>query len=211
MKTRTSIRYSVALVALTIVAVLFGAAPTATAHDALASSTPAADETVATAIDQVQLNFNEAPLAGFDAGIAIAVLDPAGTDISTGNVVVDGATLTKSITPTTAGSYQVLWQTVSVDGHPISGQYAYTYTVEPAPLPATTTPQETSTPSPTPATSTSTSTAAPADVPLDSDDVYARIFPVALLGGIVVVLIVVAIAIIVSVRGRRRQDEKPTR
>lgn len=209
MKTRTSIRYSATLAALTTVAVLFGAAPTATAHDALASSAPAADETVATALDQVQLNFNEAPLAGFDAGIAIAVLDPAGTDISTGNVVIEGATLTKSITPTTAGSYQVLWQTVSVDGHPISGQYTYTYTVEPAPLSATTTPQETSTPSPTPATSTST--AAPAPAPLDSDDVYARMFPVALLGGIVVVLVVVAIAIVVSVRGRRRQDEKSTR
>ncbi len=59
--------------------------PAASAHDALAAAIPAADETITTALTQVQLTFNEAPLAGFDSGIAIAVLDP-------GSIVPGGTT-----------------------------------------------------------------------------------------------------------------------
>lgn len=188
---------------LAATAMLFTAAPAANAHDALASSTPAADEVISTPLTQVQLTFNEEPLAGFDTGIAIAVIDPAGTDISTGDVTIDASTLTKAVSPTSAGSYQVLWQTVSADGHPISGQYAFSYTVEPTP-----TPSATSTPTPTataPATA-STETPTPTPTAVSSGDAYDSLFPIALIGGIVVVILIVVIAIIAATRAKRRAN-----
>ncbi len=194
-----------AIATLAATAMLFTAPAAANAHDALASSTPAADEVISTPLTQVQLTFNEEPLAGFDTGIAIAVIDPAGTDISTGDVTIDASTLTKAVSPTTAGSYQVLWQTVSADGHPISGQYAFSYTVEPTPTP---TPTATPTPTPTataPATA-STETPAPTPTAVSSGDAYDSLFPIALIGGIVVVLLIVVIAIIASTRAKRRAN-----
>lgn len=183
--------------------------PAASAHDALAAATPAADETITTALTQVQLTFNEAPLAGFDSGIAIAVLDPSGADISSGDIGITDTTLTKTIAPTTAGTYQVLWQTVSADGHPISGQYAFTYAVEPTPTPtpsavaeSPTPPSSTTTPQPTDSTPSSTPTATAA-----SGDIYSTLFPIGLVAGIVVVIAVVAIAITVSIRRRRRDGQ----
>jgi len=214
MTRRTRRRISAAATAfLAAAAILFGAAPMATAHDALAGSTPGIDETVTTPIAQVQLTFNEAPLAGFDTGIAIAVLDPAGTDVSTGEITIDNTTLTKAVSPTTAGAYQVLWQTVSADGHPISGQYGFTYAVEPMPT-VSTTPTVTETPEPTTAPA-ETSTDAPAETPTETaaadTDVYSTLFPIALVGGIVVVLAIVAVAIVVSIRSKRRNAERDPR
>jgi methionine-rich copper-binding protein CopC len=187
--------------------------PAASAHDALATATPAADETITTALTQVQLTFNEAPLAGFDSGIAIAVLDPSGADVSSGDIGITDTTLTKAIAPTTAGTYQVLWQTVSADGHPISGQYAFTYAVEPTPTPTPTpTPSavaESPTPS-SPTTSPQPTSNTPSSMPTAtaaSGDIYSTLFPIGLVAGIVVVIAVVAIAIIVSIRRRRRDGQ----
>lgn len=185
--------------------------PAASAHDALAAATPAADETITNALTQVQLTFNEAPLAGFDSGIAIAVLDPSGADVSSGDIGITDTTLTKAIAPTTAGTYQVLWQTVSADGHPISGQYAFTYAVEPTPTPtptpsavaeSPTPPTSTTSPQPTNNTPSSTPPATAA-----SGDIYSTLFPIGLVAGIVVVIAVVAIAITVSIRRRRRDGQ----
>jgi methionine-rich copper-binding protein CopC len=198
---------------LAVAAILFGAAPAATAHDALAGATPGVDETVISPITQVQLTFNEAPLAGFDTGIAIAVLDPAGTDVSTGDIAIDNTTLIKAVSPTTPGAYQVLWQTVSADGHPISGQYGFTYAVEPIPT-TTTTPTPTETPDSTTAPA-ETATDAPSETPTETaaadTDLYSTLFPIGLIGGVVVVLAIVAVAIIVSVRSKRRNAEREPR
>ncbi|WP_440711683.1 copper resistance CopC family protein [Herbiconiux sp. YIM B11900] len=194
---------------LAAAAALFGAAPAASAHDALASSTPAADEVVATPLTQVQLTFNEEPLAGFDTGIAIAVIDPAGTDVSTGDVAIDATTLIKAVSPTTAGSYQVLWQTVSADGHPISGQYAFSYTVEPAPTATPTptqTPTATATAPPTATTATPTPTPTPTPTGVPSGDAYDALFPIALVGGIIIVVLIAVIAVVVATRAKRRAD-----
>lgn len=200
---RRALAATIATLAATVI--FFAAAPAATAHDALASSTPAVDEVVSTPLTQVQLTFNEEPLAGFDTGIVIAVIDPAGTDISTGDVMVDATTLTKSVSPTTVGSYQVLWQTVSADGHPISGQYAFSYAVESLITPtATLTPTTTAT---TPeAVSTETLTSTPTETP--GGDAYDSLFPVALIGGIAVVILIVVIAIIASTRAKRRANSQ---
>ena len=133
-------------VVFTLVAMLALAAQSASAHDTLVSSTPAADEVVTTELAQVALTFNEAPLPG--APSLIQIVDPAGTTVSDGNADVSGNTVSTAFTPSTNGAYQVTWQTVSADGHTISGLYAFTYN-GPLPTPSPSSePTVTSTPSP---------------------------------------------------------------
>ncbi len=110
-----------------LAAVLVTATPAA-AHDALASANPAADSTVAGDLDQITLTYSEPPLAALESGIIISVVDPDDEEVTTGQITVDGSTLTKPITITTPGSYTVTWRSVSVDGHPISGSYQFTST-----------------------------------------------------------------------------------
>ncbi|PZE84119.1 copper resistance CopC family protein [Curtobacterium sp. MCBD17_032] len=113
---------------------LLGAAPAA-AHSALTGSTPADGATVTTALRQVDLTFSEAPLAGLDAGLRIEVRDQSGQDESTGEVRVDGTTMSKRVA-LSAGPHTVLWRYVSPDGHPIDGQL--TFTVEAVPVTSST-------------------------------------------------------------------------
>ncbi|MFB2580141.1 copper resistance protein CopC [Herbiconiux sp. P15] len=104
-----------------------GGASSASAHDYLVSTNPAADATVTEALTEVALDFNEPPLTDFASAIAIEVRDASGADVVTTPVSIVDSTLTVSVAPTTQGAYTVLWQTVSSDGHPVSGEYAFTY------------------------------------------------------------------------------------
>lgn len=99
----------------------------AAAHDALAQAVPAADETVTTELSSVTLTFSETPLAEFANAIALNVTDPAGTSITTGAPVAEGTTLSVPVEVTEAGLHTVTWQSVSSDGHTISGTYTFTY------------------------------------------------------------------------------------
>lgn len=103
------------------------AAP-ASAHDTLASATPAADTTISGDLDTVTLTFSEQPLAGLESGLVISVTGPNGAEVTTGTLEVDGSTLTKSVDITAPGTYNLAWRSVSVDGHPISGGYQFTST-----------------------------------------------------------------------------------
>ncbi|MCS5722980.1 copper resistance protein CopC [Herbiconiux sp. CPCC 203407] len=102
-------------------------AGSASAHDYLVSTAPAADTTVTEPLTQVVLGFNEPPLTDFASAIAIEVRDAAGANIVTDPVSIVDSTLTVSVAPTAQGEYTVLWQTVSSDGHPVSGEYGFTY------------------------------------------------------------------------------------
>jgi methionine-rich copper-binding protein CopC len=184
-----------------VVAGLTGAAP-ASAHSALTGSTPADGATVTTALEQVDLTFSEAPLAGLDAGLRIEVRDKAGQDESTGEVRVDGTTMSKRV-DLSAGPHTVLWRYVSPDGHPIDGQVAFT--VEAAPVPSST-PTPVSSSSATPsrearlrsdASATATPTPAAADSPAAGPG--APVLPW-VLGG--VLLVVVAGVVALAVRRR---------
>jgi methionine-rich copper-binding protein CopC len=128
----------------------------ASAHDYLVSTSPAADSTVTEPLTQVMLGFNEPPLTDFASAIAIEVRDAAGTNAVTDPVSIVDSTLTVSVAPTAQGEYTVLWQTVSSDGHPVSGEYGFTYTgpvAESAPASAAATEPGGGTSAPTPAAS----------------------------------------------------------
>lgn len=185
------IRTALAGAAVAVVALLAVAAP-ASAHDELVSTTPALDEQLTAAPEQVVLTFsnNLLELEG-NSGTAMTVVDESGSDWVEGAPVVSVDTVTvplKSGMPN--GSYTVTWKVVSSDGHPTSGEYAFSLAVaEVAPSPTATTPAETAQPSSTP----------DAQAPVESD---AAPWPL-LIGLGVVLLVAIIIVIVISARKRR--------
>ncbi len=138
------------VVALTGLAGLASAAP-AQAHSALVSSDPTDGQTITTPIDHVGLTFSEAPLTGLDAGLRIEVRDAAGTDRASGDVTVDGTTMSRTV-DLADGAYTVLWRYVSPDGHPVTGELGFTVAL----------------PAPTQGPSASATPTAPSDEPTET-------------------------------------------
>lgn len=114
--------------ALALVAVLATAVP-ASAHDQLTSSTPAEGEALATAPAEVVMTFS-ADLIVLDAsmtGAVVMVVDATGHDWASGEIEVQGNRVTAKLAPgMPVAGYQVRWQVVSEDGHPISGVIPFT-------------------------------------------------------------------------------------
>jgi methionine-rich copper-binding protein CopC len=118
-----------------------GAAGPASAHDALESAVPAADSTVTDPLSSVALGFSEdlLALAGDTNGFAIQVTDGGDRHYESGCVTVNGPTAGTEVASGPAGTYDVVWQVVSSDGHPTSGSYSFTYSpAEPGPQSALT-------------------------------------------------------------------------
>jgi len=141
------------LIPATVLATALTMAAPASAHDALASATPAADTTISGDLNAVTLTFSEQPLAGLESGLVISVIGPNGSEVTTGTLNVDGSTLTKPVDVTAPGTYKLAWRSVSVDGHPISDGYKFTSTGRTAPVTPTaraTTPLATPTIGPAP-------------------------------------------------------------
>ena len=109
-------------------AVLAIAAP-ASAHDSLVTSTPGADERLDVAPESIVLTFSGELLVLGDStlGAVVIVVDEHGRDWVSGDVVVSGNTVTTPVDPGMPDAgYQVRWQVVSEDGHPISGIVPFT-------------------------------------------------------------------------------------
>jgi len=120
----------IALAATLLAAVLVLLSPlSASAHDALVSSSPAADESVETVPAELTLTFS-AKLIDGEGATEVVVTDPDGASITEGTATVDGAIVTQPLQGSgPAGEYHVVWKVVSSDGHPTSGEYSFTVTV----------------------------------------------------------------------------------
>jgi copper transport protein len=112
------------LLALPIILVL--AALPASAHSQLESSTPAQGSQLEAAPSSVTLLFTE------EVGLSprsLQVLDPTGRSADSGAPVHsggDGRAMSVALrTGLGRGSYTVSWRVVSVDGHPVSGTFAF--------------------------------------------------------------------------------------
>jgi methionine-rich copper-binding protein CopC len=114
--------------ALAAIAVLATTAP-ASAHDQLVSSTPADGESLATAPEEIVMTFS-GELIVLDestAGAVVMVVDASGRDWTTGEIDVQWDTVTVQLEAgMPSAGYQVRWQVVSADGHPISGVIPFT-------------------------------------------------------------------------------------
>ena len=137
--------------ALLCVSVLWPAP--ASAHTTLVDSSPAADARLLEAPRKVVLTFNE-PI-----GQTFAVIRVAGSDerqLDDGRTTVSGTTVTTAINKAaTPGRYTVSYRVVSVDGHAVTGQYAFTVAPGASPTP--------NGPAPSP---TAHATSSPADPPV---------------------------------------------
>lgn len=122
-------RLSLSVLLALLVVVSPTAAGTASAHDQLVSSEPAAGSTVDALPEDVTLTFAEPPvvLAG-GSGSAMSVTDPMGQVISADHADVSGSTLSTVLHPTMVmdGEYQVAFRVVSGDGHAVEGGYRFT-------------------------------------------------------------------------------------
>ncbi|WP_213993956.1 CopC domain-containing protein YobA [Sodalis sp. dw_96] len=98
----------------------------AQAHAHLKSQYPAAGADMTAAPQALTLNFSEGIEPGFSG---LSLIGPDNAVIPTGKIKTDPANPAQIIVPIekplTAGSYQVQWHAVSVDGHKTQGDYRF--------------------------------------------------------------------------------------
>ena len=101
--------------------------PSAFAHAALESTTPAKGAIVSTYTKQVSMTFGEEILVlkGKNPN-SISVTNPEGVIVSTGVAKVSGMKISELLkTPLITGKYLVKYRVVSADGHVVSGSYNF--------------------------------------------------------------------------------------
>lgn len=110
-------------------ALVLAGASSASAHDALESSAPAAGEVVTVDPGTVTLTYSDdlLTLGGDTSAFAIQVTDASGAFHENGCVVVDSLVASTNVALGDPGTYTATWQVVSSDGHPTSGSYTFEY------------------------------------------------------------------------------------
>ncbi len=103
------------------------AANTAEAHAFLRTATPRVGSTVATAPNEVTIDFTESVEPTFST---IAVTDAAGARVDTGPAHLDGgdARLAVALKPIAPGLYRVTWRATATDTHRTEGSFTFTVT-----------------------------------------------------------------------------------
>jgi methionine-rich copper-binding protein CopC len=118
---------SLAITALAGAAVLLAAAP-AWAHSEIVASTPEAGETLTALPDAFSVTASETLLDLGDQGVfALQIRDAAGEYYGDGCVQVVDDTMSAEPALGDSGDYTMIWQVVSADGHPISGEIPFTW------------------------------------------------------------------------------------
>lgn len=126
MTLRRSSRVAAAAILVGLAGSVVVAAP-ASAHNYLVSSSPAADATLTEQPGALAVTTNDDLLVLGDDGRAagLRVTGPDGLYYGDGCVTVLGPEASMPLELGAAGAYEVTWQVVSTDGHPVSGQYSF--------------------------------------------------------------------------------------
>jgi methionine-rich copper-binding protein CopC len=121
--------FAAAIGTILVCASVLGFASPAFAHNFLVSSTPAAGQTLTTLPSRFIITTNEGllDLSGHGAGFAFEVEDAQHHFYGDGCVAVDGPSMSIAPSMGAAGTYRVIWQIVSADGHIVSNQYSFTW------------------------------------------------------------------------------------
>ncbi|CAD5139237.1 MULTISPECIES: copper resistance CopC family protein [unclassified Microbacterium] len=184
---------------LAAVAILATAAP-ATAHDQLLESDPGDGEHLDAAPSSVTMTFSGELLVLDEstAGAVVLVVDAEGEDWATGEVEVRGRNVTAALrTDMPDGGYQVRWQVVSEDGHPIAGVIPFAVG-DAVPL------ESTQNPEPTSSAPENSSTASDQNADETGDPIR-----VLLVGGAGAALAVAAFTLLLILRRRRAAAVPP--
>ncbi len=115
------------LVLLAAISVAIPARPVA-AHAELTGAEPPADALLAAGPSRISLRFSE-PVAEGAGSPSLRLVDASGRDLELGGVAVaadDPHRVSASVSPLGPGTYTVVWATrSSVDGHSLTGTYAF--------------------------------------------------------------------------------------
>ncbi|WP_432838614.1 copper resistance CopC family protein [Dactylosporangium sp. CA-092794] len=179
MRVPVSVRAILAAAAAVLLIPLMPAAP-AWAHATLLKTDPADGATVTAAPAAVTFTFNQNVKQQFST---IVVTGADGRSYSDGTPHSVDTTLTQAVKPLPPGEVQVAWRTVSADGHPIEGRFAFT-NAAPAPSAAASTAAAVA----GPARATSVAAATAVAGPAAGDDGSTELLW-AVAGGVVVVLL----------------------
>ena len=195
--------FALAVMLLAAFLVLFSPL-SASAHDALVSSTPGADSEVETLPAELTLTFS-AKLIDGEGATEVVVTDPEGNSVIDGPATVEGAVVSQPlVSAAPAGEYHVVWKVVSSDGHPTSDEFFFTVTTGSAPTPSAA-PSDAPTSAAPDDTASEKPEAATTPAPDASGGSGATLWIWALsIGGI---LVIVALMIWYSMRGRRDSAE----
>lgn len=182
-------------------------AGSASAHDYLVESSPAANATQTSPLTQVSLTFNDRvlDLTGDGSSALVQVIGPGEKHFETGCASILDRTVTAPVALGDAGSYTVTWQIVSADGHTVSNSITFTYAPAAGAKPAAG-----SSDRPRCGDGQSTSTTAPTVAPsASSDDGLGLVVGV----GIGIAALAVIGVVLVVVTGRRKgraSSERPS-
>lgn len=98
----------------------------ALAHAQLIKEVPAGNAKILEIPERVSLDFDN-QIIDLGSGNDLRVLNKDGVDVSTGDVTIVGANLSKSLPNTLEpGKYTVSYRAVSEDGHVVAGEYFFT-------------------------------------------------------------------------------------
>lgn len=105
-------------------AAVIATAPAASAHASAVGSSPSADEVVAVAPAEVEVQFDSGLL---EMGAALVVRSTEDQSIVMGEPIIGENTLTVPVDPQAPpGDYAVAYRVVSADGHTVKGSFLYT-------------------------------------------------------------------------------------
>lgn len=196
-----------ALGALIVGVLALAPAASASAHDYLVESSPAANSTQTAPLKQVSLTFNDRvlDLSGDGSSALVQVVGPDEKHFETGCASILDRTVTAPVALGVGGSYTVTWQIVSADGHTVSNSIAFTY----APA-AGTTPAEGRSARPPCGEKKSSSTSAPTAAPAATANDGGLGLVVGIGIGIAVLAVVgVALVVVTGRRGGRASSKLP--
>jgi hypothetical protein len=184
-------RYAAAMAALLVgLVVIVAPATPASAHTKLSKAVPAAKATVTKPVETVTLTFSGLIK---QAGTKVVVTGADGGSYQIEDARALDKTITQRVSPLGVGVITVAWQTVSGDGHKISGKYTFTNRyASPSPSPSAVAPSPVSA---TTAAATPTAVAVPVAAVADGGMSFAW-----LAAGAVAVLVVL---VLVLLRRRR--------
>jgi methionine-rich copper-binding protein CopC len=189
-------RYAAAMAALLVgLVVVIAPATPASAHTKLSKAVPAAKATVTKPVETVTLTFSGLIK---QAGTKVAVTGADGSGYQIEGARALDKTITQRVSPLGVGVVTVAWQTVSGDGHKISGKYTFTNryaSPSPSPSPSAAAPSPVSA---TTAAATPTAVAVPVAAVADGGMPLAGLAAVA--AGAIAVLVVL---LLVLLRRRR--------
>ena len=120
---------AIAVLSIAFAGLLTAVSP-ASAHNVLVSTSPSDGATVDAGVISIELTFEEDVMKTTDgAGTEISVMGPAEatpTEMTDGCVdEFNGSVIKDSVDIDLPGTYNVTWRTVSDDGHPIEGTFAF--------------------------------------------------------------------------------------